>query len=59
VDERSVEALFDAVETQLGPVAVLACVAGGPFLTKDLRHFFSLSAGCVAIPHPPPARFSR
>ena len=28
VDERSVEALFDAVEAQLGPVAVLACVAG-------------------------------
>jgi NAD(P)-dependent dehydrogenase (short-subunit alcohol dehydrogenase family) len=30
VDERSVEA-------QLGPVAVLACVAGGPFLTPGRR----------------------
>jgi 3-oxoacyl-[acyl-carrier protein] reductase len=37
VDERSVEALFDAVETQLGAVAVLACVAGGPFLTPGRR----------------------
>ncbi len=37
VDERSVEALFDAVEAQLGPVAVLACVAGGPFLTPGRR----------------------
>ena len=36
-DERSVEALFDAVEAQLGPVAVLACVAGGPFLTPGRR----------------------
>jgi NAD(P)-dependent dehydrogenase (short-subunit alcohol dehydrogenase family) len=36
-DERSVEALFDAVEEQLGPVAVLACVAGGPFLTPGRR----------------------
>ena len=37
VDERSVEALFDAVEAQLGRVAVLACVAGGPFLTPGRR----------------------
>jgi 3-oxoacyl-[acyl-carrier protein] reductase len=37
VDERSVEALFDAVEKELGPVAVLACVAGGPFLTPGRR----------------------
>ena len=37
VDERSVEALFDAVEARLGPVAVLACVAGGPFLTPGRR----------------------
>jgi 3-oxoacyl-[acyl-carrier protein] reductase len=37
VDEHSVEALFDAVEAQLGPVAVLACVAGGPFLTPGRR----------------------
>jgi NAD(P)-dependent dehydrogenase (short-subunit alcohol dehydrogenase family) len=37
VDERSVEALFDAAEAQLGPVAVLACVAGGPFLTPGRR----------------------
>lgn len=37
VDESSVEALFDAVEAQLGPVAVLACIAGGPFLTPGRR----------------------
>jgi NAD(P)-dependent dehydrogenase (short-subunit alcohol dehydrogenase family) len=37
VDERSVEELFDAVESKLGPVAVLACVAGGPFLTPGRR----------------------
>jgi 3-oxoacyl-[acyl-carrier protein] reductase len=37
VDEVSVEALFDAIEAQLGPVAVLACVAGGPFLTPGRR----------------------
>ena len=37
VDERSVEELFDAVEARLGPVAVLACVAGGPFLTPGRR----------------------
>jgi NAD(P)-dependent dehydrogenase (short-subunit alcohol dehydrogenase family) len=37
VDEHAVEALFDAVETRLGPVAVLACVAGGPFLTPGRR----------------------
>jgi NAD(P)-dependent dehydrogenase (short-subunit alcohol dehydrogenase family) len=36
-DEHAVEALFDAVETQLGAVAVLACVAGGPFLTPGRR----------------------
>jgi NAD(P)-dependent dehydrogenase (short-subunit alcohol dehydrogenase family) len=35
--ESSVEELFDAVETQLGPVAVLACVAGGPLLTPGRR----------------------
>lgn len=37
VDERSVEALFDEVETKLGTVAVLACVAGGPFLAPGVR----------------------
>ena len=37
VDERSVEALLEAVEAQLGAVAVLACVAGGPFLTPGRR----------------------
>jgi NAD(P)-dependent dehydrogenase (short-subunit alcohol dehydrogenase family) len=37
VDERSVEALFDTVERELGPVAVLACVAGGPFLAPGRR----------------------
>ena len=37
VEERSVEALFDTVEARLGPVAVLACVAGGPFLTFGRR----------------------
>ena len=37
VDECSVEALFEAVEAQLGAVAVLACVAGGPFLTPGRR----------------------
>jgi NAD(P)-dependent dehydrogenase (short-subunit alcohol dehydrogenase family) len=37
VDERSVEALFADVEARLGPVAVLACVAGGPFLTPGKR----------------------
>jgi 3-oxoacyl-[acyl-carrier protein] reductase len=36
-DEGSVETLFDAVEAQLEPVAVLACVAGGPFLTPGRR----------------------
>ena len=36
-DEASVERLFDEVETKLGPVAVLACVAGGPFLTPGKR----------------------
>jgi 3-oxoacyl-[acyl-carrier protein] reductase len=36
-DEASVEALFDAVEAKLGAVAVLACVAGGPFLTPGRR----------------------
>src|SRR3984957_5252008 len=40
VDETSVEGLFDAVEAQLGPVAVLACVAGGPFLTPGRRPSF-------------------
>ena len=34
VDERSVEGCEGA---QLGPVAVLACVAGGPFLTPGRR----------------------
>lgn len=37
VDERSVETLFDAVEKELGPVAVLACIAGGPFLAPGRR----------------------
>jgi NAD(P)-dependent dehydrogenase (short-subunit alcohol dehydrogenase family) len=37
VDERSVEELYDAVESKLGIVAVLACVAGGPFLTPGRR----------------------
>ena len=37
MDECSVEALFEAVEAQLGAVAVLACVAGGPFLTPGRR----------------------
>jgi NAD(P)-dependent dehydrogenase (short-subunit alcohol dehydrogenase family) len=37
VDERSVEALFDTVESQLGPIAVLACVAGGPLLKPGRR----------------------
>ena len=36
-DEASVEALFDQVEGKLGPVAVLACVAGGPFLKPGVR----------------------
>ncbi len=31
VEERSVEDLFAEVESKLGPVAVLACVAGGRF----------------------------
>jgi NAD(P)-dependent dehydrogenase (short-subunit alcohol dehydrogenase family) len=37
VDERSVEELYDAVESKIGVVAVLACVAGGPFLTPGRR----------------------
>jgi NAD(P)-dependent dehydrogenase (short-subunit alcohol dehydrogenase family) len=37
VDERAVENLFQDVELQLGAVAVLACVAGGPFLTPGRR----------------------
>ena len=37
VEERSVEELFTQVESKLGPVAVLACVAGGPFLTPGRR----------------------
>jgi len=37
VEERSVEDLFAEVESKLGPVAVLACVAGGPFLTPGRR----------------------
>jgi len=36
-DERAVEALFDAVEGKLGTIAVLACVAGGPFLAHGRR----------------------
>ena len=39
-DERTVEALFEAVEGRLGPVAVLACVAGGPFLTPGRKPSF-------------------
>jgi NAD(P)-dependent dehydrogenase (short-subunit alcohol dehydrogenase family) len=37
VEERSVEQLFADVESKLGSVAVLACVAGGPFLTPGRR----------------------
>jgi NAD(P)-dependent dehydrogenase (short-subunit alcohol dehydrogenase family) len=37
VEERSVEELFADVESKLGPIAVLACVAGGPFLTPGRR----------------------
>ena len=36
-EERSVEQLFADVESELGCVAVLACVAGGPFLTPGRR----------------------
>ena len=36
-EERSVERLFADVESELGSVAVLACVAGGPFLTPGRR----------------------
>jgi len=36
-EERSVEALFDEVEAKLGPVTVLACVAGAAFLTPGKR----------------------
>lgn len=32
-EERAVEALFDEVETKLGAIAVLACVAGAVFMT--------------------------
>jgi 3-oxoacyl-[acyl-carrier protein] reductase len=32
-EERSVEALFDETEKKLGPVAMLACVAGAVFMT--------------------------
>lgn len=32
-EERAVEALFDEAEAKLSPVAVLACVAGGVFMT--------------------------
>jgi NAD(P)-dependent dehydrogenase (short-subunit alcohol dehydrogenase family) len=36
-EERSVEALFDEAEAKLGPVAVLACVAGAAFITPGRR----------------------
>ena len=36
-EERSVEALFDEVERKLGPVAVLACVAGAVFMTPGQK----------------------
>ncbi|HML07597.1 MAG TPA: SDR family NAD(P)-dependent oxidoreductase [Xanthobacteraceae bacterium] len=36
-EERSVEKLFDEVEQKLGPVAVLACVAGAVFMTPGKR----------------------
>jgi NAD(P)-dependent dehydrogenase (short-subunit alcohol dehydrogenase family) len=36
-EERSVEALFDEVEAKLGPVAVLACVAGAVFMTPGRK----------------------
>lgn len=36
-DEAAVESLFDSVEEKLGPVVVLACVAGGPFLAPGRR----------------------
>ena len=37
VEEHSVEQLFADVESELGAVVVLACVAGGPFLTPGRR----------------------
>ena len=36
-DEDSVIALFRTVESRLGPIAVLACVAGGASLTRGVR----------------------
>jgi len=36
-EERSVEALFDEAETKLGPVAVVACVAGAVFMTPGRK----------------------
>lgn len=35
-DEASVIALFDEVEAAKGPIAVLACVAGGPYLHQGV-----------------------
>jgi len=37
VDESSVEKLYGDVESKIGVVAVLACVARGPFLTPGRR----------------------
>jgi NAD(P)-dependent dehydrogenase (short-subunit alcohol dehydrogenase family) len=36
-EERAVEALFDEAEAKLGPVAVLACVAGAVFMTPGRK----------------------
>jgi len=36
-EERSVEALFDEAENKLGPVAVVACVAGAVFMTPGRK----------------------
>src|SRR5262245_17112782 len=33
-EEAAVQAMFDAVETALGPVSVLVTAAGGPFVRK-------------------------
>ena len=36
-DEASVAALFSKVESDMGPIAILVCVAGGPLITPDYR----------------------
>ena len=36
-EERAVEALFDEAEKKLGPVAVVACVAGAVFMTPGRK----------------------